>query len=1385
MPMIYSKLISFLVSTHAHILSKSGLKLKLKNNLDALKKSSSQKNKSSFESINKIINDYIAKKRTDNQPHFDELTLWEISDAKYQHNTVHFIINNDRIILGFFEDISDIIRIAKKKGAIQIFEMLLDKDRLDRLTRSFTSSEILKIASYNGCKQVFDLIFDDNKFNTLKLRIGKESFLKIACAKGARQVFNLILDKDPFEKLLKLIGKDAFFKIANNEGGRQVFNLLLTIRIEDTPLIQLGKENIIKIAVRNGSKLVLQMLSKKSTFDTLIERIGIDGLIKVAAQNGSKQILDLIMDKVSYKKLKDLIGIKWLIKLCSQRGSRQVMDLFLNKESYQTLESRFGKSGLLKACYRGGARQILDVILDKDKYEKLKARIGQEGLLKISSHEGSRQTFNLILNDKSFKALLNLLGKENIIKIASHQGANQVFTLLLDKKKFSLLENKIGKDTIVKIACHDGARQVFNIFLDKSIFDRLKNILGLETLIKISSHTGSRQVLDLFLKKECLQNLLSHIKLPYLIKIASNNGAKQVLDLILDKKKFDKILKLIGKESFIKIASHSGSRQVFNLLLNNENFETLLNHLGMEGFLSIAIHGGSSQVFTLLLNNQIYKKLSDRLGIKSLIKFSSQGGACQVFDLILNNDSYKILLDRLGEYGLKKISYHDGARQVLNLILDDSTYNLLLERLDTYGIIHIGSNNGAKQVFDLILDKDSFDILIERLDLDGFLKISNHHGSRSVLDLILNNDTYAILLEKFGKEGIINIGSINGSKSVFDIFLNPKSYSHLISRFGKENLIKLASSVSIAPVLKILLDPKKSVIIWKIFNNDSLIKLSFTTNPNRRLNNLIMNYDTLSHYFSNDSLFKYTLLHPKDQSGLEEPYLKELVQNFHFKEKEVLVLAKLSGRFIPYILDLFKHNQSEIQSLFQKNSQSLVREYDLRKESEKYSIDSNLHHLDKNGHLFIYLVEFNQYCLNDPLKLEELQYLKSQIDHHNSATSFFIYIKRILRITGVFSYAERKKLWEKLLSKPTFISSPSSYRLYRFPTSIRKWMIERGETFIQSLMSTSVLKCSQIPKNYPTQDQEFLTRYLQDSKIRKHLIETYKSDISSVNSDSFMFDITAINPTHSMISKHNDEAIHPIDWINITIKLYDLIDSKYDILEYLGEKLFSLESPNLTVHELKELKKNYPIVHYFDGYLEIKVKKDILYELMDNPIYKEIENTDIFCENPRKRRKQSPPFPASKKTLMPPIVVLNSLRNLSSPVPDLVWQSVEIHLHAVDAQLSPKIAESVRLRNADEIPDSIKDLLSNAPNIRNPKPSTPNRQLPESDFESNFLSLLDQMDCFPIESNYSLINLDTAENTLFVDDGDIDDSHNSWVIPPYDLAQLDNQMDTFTPFIKY
>ena len=906
----------------------------------------------------------------------------------------------------------------------------------------------------------------------------------------------------------------------------------------------------------------------------------------------------------------------------------------------------------------------------------------------------NRHQFNtlefLIENDIK---ILNLFEDiHDIINLAKKSGAEKVISLLLNEENTKILNKRIGSVGIMKIGIHDGSKYVLKQLLNPDKFKLLRTYFSVDEIIKIASHDGAKQILDMIIMEKDFKVLLEQIGKTGFLKISNHDGAKQVFNLLLDKEKFAILKENLGS-FLVQVASRSGARQCLNLITDKNIYPVLLERLGKSELINIATNGGSAQVFYIILDTPRYTQLTTMLGEKAFLQIASHDGSKQVFDILLIDGNFEQLLQLLDKPDLIKIANRNGARQVLDLFLDTYSYTTLVERLGKAELIKISCTTGARQVLDLILNDDTYITLINRIGRLGLINICKKNGSKQVLSLLLNNQNFEKLKNYFGESSLISIAANSGSKQVFDIILNDKNLQTLLNRIEKVWLTKICQTEGGATMLKIILNKDLWGILKRIFDEEKLKKLTCHKNFRMSLMNMISNYKPLSQYFSTESLYKYSLINNRNQNGLKISYLKDLSCLYKFTENEILTLTQLTGRHFPHIFTLLQTYESKILSLFEELNRLPLIAWPLSTQISNHENNTPTQYSYEKKYNFLLLAELNHFCIDYPLSLEELFFLKTTFSSTHPVQKRWFRIKQLLSVTGVYHPSERKRLCRILMSRNHSDFNFCIKRLYVLPPTLRKWFIEKGEIYLQFLLNPKSSFTEDDDNIYTPRDQEQFMLCLRDKTMRNYITHSYKKELQYVTDTAIPFSILEDCPQKSIIFTEPSILIRPIDWLNITLDLYNQIDSNLEIMDCLGDDAFVIEYNILTPKELKNLNKNYPTVTIKDNRILINVKKEFLERIIQTkPENIEID-TYLLHKNSRKRCKLSSAVPPAKKRLVNTVDSIAALENFSKPVSEIAWTVIEKNLRGNNYRLIQKIIKALKFRSDDEVPNSIKDLI--------------------------------------------------------------------------------------------
>ena len=1082
------------------------------------------------------------------------------------------------------------------------------------------------------------------------------------------------------------------------------------------------------VSLKNRSRyLSIRMLIEKySNFhkNDTEPRFDAWSLWQIADSKFSYKVLEYVTknDKAILDLFEDVNDI---IHISRKPGSSKVLAMLIKDNTAQKIVDRVGEIGLVQLSRSDGCKYVLEMILDDDTYGLLVERVGSDEVIHIGCRTGARLVLKLILNDKYYQILIQRLGKDGLVKMAKNGGASQALKMILSKDYDTLLD-RLGKENLIKVGSYDGSKQVLDLFLDKQAFELLVRRLGFDMLIKVSCKLGARRVLDLILKTSLFEELRERLGQGGLLKILSKAGGAQVLQVFLKKNAFNRLVTCLGKDGVFRVGCQNGAKQVFDLILKKDNFDILSKRLDKEDLIKIASHGGGCQVLSFFLNQQKYDTLRQFLGEEGLIKIANTNGSKNVFDMFLKKGLFDTLVRRLGKDGLIKVCSRCGSRKILNLILDNNVFAKLKQSIGAEWLVKLASSDGSYQILKMLLKPDLFSILSNRLGKDVILKIACFEGSKLVLDLFLKKGTIDILLSRLGEDGLTKIACNNSARLVLDLILDGDKHATLLERLGAQGLIQVANNHSSSTILKVVLDDERWCFLKSVFPFPYLIGMLSKQKLRLSLVNISKNHKLLSRYLSKKSLYRYASLSHKNQSGLEISCLHNLINTFKFDEDEILVLAKLSGRFLPYIIRLIQQHESKIHTLFEGCVRlSTPSSYSDHFKNKK---DVLFKRLDEKGRWLISLVELNQYCINEALTLDELFLLRSYEIQFSSIKNAFVQIGRLIKLTGIYSISERKHLWEILSSKEYMIENTWFCMLNALSPLLRKWFIQRGEGYINFLFYAIPHTFSKMKGDYTIKDQEFLMFCMQNVKVRAFVVQMFYKHLSVMVHNFSQYLISEQNNSECVVSVESDHPLHALDWIRMVLTIYDFYDCKkpHDCETYVLKPCLNY----LTSHKLKKLKTNYPKVVLNHGKVYVNIQKELLNSILNPSIAFYNDNVSVSLHNSRKRGPyKEAVFVPDKRKKLSENCILGMLKDLSQDISKNEWASIEYYLKDADQNSVDKISDAILCRYPNDIPPPILALLppfcQSAMQLEN---ASLEKGGEESEFSQSFFTLLDNFD---------------------------------------------------------
>ena len=783
----FYKCISFSLTCSRFFFKKSNFNvLKFSKILD-LKKQVKSKNKTNFMSLASSIQDYLKLHSNSDSPHFTEQQLWYVSNFINSFSTVSFLLSHDEQAFHIFEDISDLLRIARHKGSYKTMLILFDNVSRATLFNLFDSLSILKIANSDSSSLVLQLFLDSDKWKTISSRLDFSDIIKIAKSEGSRNIFNFVLDDSLWSKILDRFKYKGFLKIACHEGSRSVFNIALD----------------------------------DNNWHLICSRVGEDAFYKIVNRLGGRKSLLFILDNDKWSSISHLISNELLVKICSNEGSSKVLDIILNPKKFDLILSRIGEYSFEKAISYPTASLLFDYILCNKKWNKLLKNSDTEMIHRVSQVSGAHKIFEIISDSQLKSSIFSVISIDQFYKIINSGRGKAVLDFILCKEKCDAVISRIGFDYFIMIAVRSGAVNVFDKFLDDKQWQSLLDIIGFETIQKISRNSGSIHVFDIVLDPLKWNKLKSRLEDDELAVIISKDGARFSLEFILDDNRWNALKKELGIKNLVKLCSYNGSKQVIELFLNKSLFDKLLSRIGVESLVTLFSSDWSRTRFDYILDDVIWNKLSTRLGCKVVLYLFKQSRFKRFFPFVIDNSKWFKLMSRLGKKCIFRLCYMNQVSLVFNYILDNDKYELLKSRLGEQSLIFVASHHHAIYIFDSVLEKLSWTKILDRVGQNLFSQCAYLNQAKSTLDLCLDDSKWSLLLDRLSKKQILDILK-NSFQRILSYIIDDKKWELFNKIFHKNTEITSTfRTLSIFSIENLINDYH---ILSSYFTSDSLFK---------------------------------------------------------------------------------------------------------------------------------------------------------------------------------------------------------------------------------------------------------------------------------------------------------------------------------------------------------------------------------------------------------------------------------------------------------------------------------------------------------------------------------------------------------------------------------
>ena len=709
------------------------------------------------------------------------------------------------------------------------------------------------------------------------------------------------------------------------------------------------------------------------------------------------------------------------------RKARNQIENYKKKAQQSSLNS-LDEAILWQYLFKHKNYQALKAILEYD--QKLLSLFENSHDISLFTHtNGLRKVLKCLFLDDNYRILLQRFTPTQLFSIINTDGSSAVLKILINPDNWSFLTTfcKLSIQNIVKISRQVGAKNVFEIFLNPKHWHTLTNIYNLDknSIVKIANHRDAKNVFEILLNPKYWHTLTNVYKLDtrHIVKISNNKTARNSLDILLDLSKWKILIETyqLDIDTIIQITSTTCAKDVLTILMTPKNWETLTQtyRFTVNEIRKITCKNGSKNVLNILLNPENWKTLTDvyQLDVASIAKISSQDGARKTLELLLDPKNWTILTKtcQLDVNSIVKITSHHGIKKILAILLNPDNWKTLTERchLDSNQIVKIASHDGAMLVFKIILNENNWRTLTEtyQLDTDSIVNISAHSGARHVLEILLNPKNWYTLTNvyHFDHTTIAKIANNDGAKKTFKLLLDPQNWKTLTQDLGFDtcNIVSICSQHISGSILEILLDPQKYTLLCSIFGKNNLFNLASSQRSSRHFSSFIQAYDQLKQYFNQSSMTTILQLSTRDQQGLLSIFKSPLKNALSFSNQDILSLAKISGRYLPHIFNLIYTHTEDIASLFSGYGLPITHFLP----SSHYISLANLSHKD---HWVLSLANLHQHCLNDPLSLDDLKFLRNSLPLMLNHDSRMNHLKHLIRTSAKANSKDRLTIWNTL-----------------------------------------------------------------------------------------------------------------------------------------------------------------------------------------------------------------------------------------------------------------------------------------------------------------------------------------------------------------------------------
>ena len=866
-----------------------------------------------------------------------------------------------------------------------------------------------------------------------------------------------------------------------------------------------------------------------------------------------------------------------IIRISKNQSPLKTFNFLFNDSNRAILLNRLGSKGLVKLSSCVGSKALLTFLTDTENWNKLKNCLTVPEIIKFGTHSGSKLTFQYIIQSDRWPILLSRVGRSNLLKILNHNSSSHVLQLLYDNYSWNLLLLRLRTyENVIKASIHDRSRLSFNILIDTDCWDLLVSRLTIPGVIDLSKCSSSGSVFDLFLDNENWASLSSRIDLPTLLKIASKDRSKSVLEILINQDKWEVLCSRFSKDEILNLASYLSAKILFDILLDEKKWNFLSSKFTKSQILSLFSTKRGHKTLDLFFSRDKWSRIERYFSTQSIVEIFGTEGGRQLLLYATQPRCWSRLSSLFDVSLLKKVSFSSSSKFLFDFMLDKDRFDEIEGKIGIDAISHLLTFDSSKYIIESLLDAPSWKTLVDILSKDVLKKILFTDSPAYVFKFVLENPNVIEFDSFINPNVMLSVAQSPNALPLLTLFKDSIKFSRVKSRLTFSNFCKLIPCVSCIPIIDLITNDSKWQSISLILKHDTAVHLLNSFTNSEELFSDLCHHLYISKLLSTIGRAAYQNLSLEDQRGITPDVIKFFTAN-KLCESDILQFAQLSGRNLPFLINLFLNHKYLTDSFFLP----VPIELSIRKPQSIPLKDQLLSflrvlHLSNTAPLSVTeLFQFRTFCFS----------LKKDI-------SLIDYLYRFVSIAGSFNYPERKNLLF-LLSKRGWLDSSFWQSMFSsVPLPLRKWFIERGPEFASAFLNSHIFSQFQIPKPFHKQDFFFFMQSLQLPSLRKYFTKVHFGCFFKSISESPHFFIIPISENRSLLMPPPYFRFSAFDWFRVIVELYNFLSINLPLVPPSNPKSFS--SDLFSESDVSLLTTIYPHVLLNDGVITVNINKSIL-----------------------------------------------------------------------------------------------------------------------------------------------------------------------------------------------